>query len=119
MLVIFYFFVKPNEDNKIIFITFYVPQATNPGDPDYRTKAESYQADAISCIAQLNDSFWEEFHTWRLEWQPPNEKNPTEGYVKWYIDGEFKFEVSQANLNSVNLDSKIPMEPSSIVIIIS
>ena len=90
--------------------------ATNPGDPDFRTKSQSYQADAISCIAQLNDSYWQDFHTWRLEWQPPNETDTTGGYVKWYIDGDFKFEVSQSNLDSVGLDSKIPMEPSSIVI---
>ena len=96
--------------------------ATNPGDPDYRTRAESYQADAISCIAQLDDSFWEEFHTWRVEWLPYKDSDSdsddvtSKGYVKWYIDGEFKFEVTQTNLDSVNLGTKVPMEPTSIVI---
>ena len=83
--------------------------STSPSDPVYRSKAQAYQADAISSLSGLNDSFWTDFHTWRLEWQPGDE-----GYVKWYIDGEFKFGILQESLNLMN--SKIPQEPSSIII---
>jgi hypothetical protein len=38
----------------------------------------------------VNNSFWEEMHIWRLEWQPGEG-----GYVRYYIDGEFKYEVPQ------------------------
>jgi beta-glucanase (GH16 family) len=33
------------------------------------------------CVA-INESFFEEFHNYKLEWQPDVEK----GYVRWYID---------------------------------
>ena len=75
--------------------------------PVYRSKQESYQCDAISSIANVDNSFFEDFHVWRLEWQPG-------GYVKWYIDGEFKYSVIQESLDFMG--TKIPLEPSSIIL---
>jgi hypothetical protein len=83
--------------------------ATSPFDPVYRSKKQAYQADAVSSISALNDSFWTSFHTWRVEWQPG-----TDGYIKWYIDGVLKFAVPQISLDLMK--SRVPQEPSSIII---
>ena len=34
------------------------------------TKEESYNADAISANTNLTESHFDDFHTYRLEWQP-------------------------------------------------
>jgi beta-glucan synthesis-associated protein KRE6 len=83
--------------------------STSQFDPVYRSKAEAYQADAISSISALNKSFWSDFHTWRVEWQPGED-----GHIQWFIDGEFKFGIPATSLDL--MQSKIPQEPSSIVI---
>ena len=46
--------------------------------PVARSQDESYQADAISSMMTLDQSYFETMHTFRLEWQPG--KN---GYVHW------------------------------------
>lgn len=57
----------------------------------------------------LAPSFWERMHKFRLEWQPG-----PKGYVRWYIDGEFKFGIEGQGLEKEN--SKIPNEPSYIIL---
>lgn len=74
-----------------------------------RSKAESYQCDALSSMVQLNESHFNSFHTFRLEWQPGDD-----GYVHWYMDDEFKFGVEAAGLQKQK--SKIPNEPSYVII---
>lgn len=75
-----------------------------------RSREESYQCDAISSIASLEDSFFNSLHTFRLEWQPGKD----DGYIHWYIDGEFKFGIEAASLKEQG--SMIPNEPSSIIL---
>lgn len=48
-------------------------------------------------------------NTFRLEWEPG--KN---GYLRWYINGEFKFGIQQSSLDMMN--STIPNEPSYIIL---
>ncbi len=39
-----------------------------------------YQADALSALTPLTESYWESFHTYRLEWMPGQD-----GYLAWYL----------------------------------
>ena len=41
-------------------------------------------------------------------------KKATEGYVRWYVDGEFRFGVRQSSLKEMG--SRIPQEPSYVII---
>ncbi len=60
-------------------------------------------------MAQIDEDFFENFHKFRLEWQPgPN------GYLHWYIDDEFKFGVEAEGLKK--MDSIIPNEPSYVIL---
>jgi beta-glucan synthesis-associated protein KRE6 len=54
-------------------------------------------------------SFWDKMHTFRLEWQPG-----PQGYVHWYIDGEYKFGIEADGL--IKESSAIPNEPSYIIL---
>lgn len=83
--------------------------STNTLEPVTRSKAESYQCDAIGSMMTLNDSYWNSMHKFRLEWQP-GEK----GYVRWYIDGEFKFGIDAPSLEAEG--TEIPNEPSYLII---
>jgi hypothetical protein len=73
-----------------------------------RSKAESYQADAISSMIQLQKDHWDHFHTYRLEWQPGKD-----GYIHWYMDDKFRFGIEAAGLKEEH--SQIPNEPSYII----
>lgn len=82
--------------------------ATKSDEPIGRSAAESYQCDSISSMMQLNHSFWEDMHRFRLEWQPG-----TDGYIHWYVDDVFRFGVEAAALKKT--DTFIPREPSYLI----
>jgi beta-glucanase (GH16 family) len=65
---------------------------------------KSYLADAISANHALEPTHFEDQHVYRLEWQP-GEK----GYIKWYVDDEFVFSMTQKTLAPTG--AKIPDEP--------
>jgi beta-glucan synthesis-associated protein KRE6 len=60
-------------------------------------------------MGNLNASFFEEMHTYRLEWEPGEE-----GYLRWYIDGEFRFGIEQEGLDKMG--TVIPKEPSYLIL---
>lgn len=53
------------------------------GDKDL---AKDYWSDAISYNRQLDESYFRGKHTYRLEWDVPNEER--DGYLHWFLDGE-------------------------------
>lgn len=71
-------------------------------------KDESYIADAVSANSDLDASFFESLHKYRLEWQPstPGEED---GYIKWFIDDELRFGIHASALNKTG--AAIPEEP--------
>jgi beta-glucanase (GH16 family) len=67
-----------------------------------------YTTDAISANRNLNNTDYEAFHLYRLEWEPG-----PQGYVKWYFDNEFVFGV---DANALNLTGAIiPEEPMYLI----
>ena len=74
--------------------------------------SHSYQADAVSANLQLNDTNYEDHHTYRVEWEPPAEDG-TGGYIRWYTDDKFVY-----GLKSDSLDisgTEIPREPMYLI----
>eukprot|EP00612_Vaucheria_litorea_P002088 CAMPEP_0171456454 /NCGR_PEP_ID=MMETSP0945-20130129/2930_1 /TAXON_ID=109269 /ORGANISM="Vaucheria litorea, Strain CCMP2940" /LENGTH=523 /DNA_ID=CAMNT_0011981873 /DNA_START=134 /DNA_END=1702 /DNA_ORIENTATION=+ len=82
---------------------------TLPLEPVYRSAKQAYNADGISSITSLNSSYFEEFHTYKLEWQPGS----VGGYLAWYIDDVMVFKIPQESLDPFG--SQIPAEPSYII----
>lgn len=59
-------------------------------------------------MVQLTEDHFNNFHTFRLEWQPGED-----GYIHWYLDDEFRFGVEAEGLKK--MDTIIPNEPSYII----
>ena len=73
-----------------------------------RSDKEAYQCDALSSMMTLNESYFSSTKRFRLEWQPG-----PEGYVHWYVDGQFRFGVEAEGLAPHM--TRIPDEPSYII----
>ena len=73
-----------------------------------RSNKEAYQCDALSSMMTLNESYFNTPKRFRLEWQPG-----TDGYVHWYVDGQFRFGVEAEGLAPHM--TRIPDEPSYII----
>lgn len=71
-------------------------------------KSYTYQADALSANLQLNESHYQNFHRYRIEWEPPHDDG-TGGYLKWFTDEEFVFGVYGKTLEFMK--TEIPSEP--------
>ncbi len=74
----------------------------------HEPKQFTYQSDAISANTHVTEDFFEKHHKYRIEWEPPNDDG-TEGYLKWYLDGEFLYGIRGENLKISG--TLIPREP--------
>ncbi|KAH9098016.1 hypothetical protein LEN26_016820 [Aphanomyces euteiches] len=70
--------------------------------------------DSISALTQLDTNSFKNYHLYSLEWMPGEE-----GYIRWWLDGNFLFEIQGAALNKW-VDGvpprMIPVEPSYLII---
>ena len=73
----------------------------------HKLKSYTYQADALSANRGLNTSHYTKQHTYRVEWEPP-EEDGSGGYIRWYTDDVFMYGISGANLHTTG--SEIPSE---------
>ena len=73
----------------------------------HKPRDYTYQSDALSANMQLNDTHYQEQHSYRVEWEPP--LNGTGGYIRWYTDEEFVFGVSGETLSVMG--TEVPSEP--------
>jgi beta-glucanase (GH16 family) len=64
---------------------------------EHKPKSYTYQADALSANTGLNESYYTEQHTYRVEWDPP-EEDGTGGHIRWYTDDVFVYSVKGADL---------------------
>ncbi|EQC33729.1 hypothetical protein SDRG_08832 [Saprolegnia diclina VS20] len=70
--------------------------------------------DSISALTQLQTDAFLRYHTYRLEWMPGYD-----GYIRWWLDNNFLFEVAGAALNkwADGIPPRmIPVEPSYLII---
>lgn len=73
-----------------------------------KTKDLSYLADAISANTNLMPTHFEDQHIYRMEWVPG-----PEGYIHWYLDGNFLYGISALALNKTG--AIIPEEPMYLI----
>ncbi|ETW06376.1 hypothetical protein H310_02652 [Aphanomyces invadans] len=70
--------------------------------------------DSISALTQLDSNSFKNYHLYSLEWLPGED-----GYIRWWLDGNFLYEIQGAALNKW-VDGipprKIPVEPSYLII---
>ena len=63
----------------------------------------------------LNEDFYQNFHKFRLEWEPPIDDDlGYGGYIKWFVDGKLVTAVYGDDLQATS-QSEIPSEPMYLV----
>ena len=62
---------------------------------------QDYWSDAISYNRQLNATYFEKPHIYRLEWDVPD--NETDGYLRWYLDGELVLAIDGTSVAEADL----------------
>jgi beta-glucanase (GH16 family) len=73
----------------------------------------AYQ-DSISALSDLDETFFTDFHTYGVDWSPGK-------YLRWYIDGEFLYEIDAEVLKAQStpdwniMARTIPLEPMYII----
>lgn len=67
-----------------------------------------YQFDSISANTNLDKDHFENFHKYRVEWEPP-EDDGSGGYINWYLDSRFLFSVQSKVLGLAGEISSEPM----------
>ncbi|GKY95287.1 hypothetical protein MPSEU_000490600 [Mayamaea pseudoterrestris] len=78
----------------------------------HKPKSRIYQSDALSANLQLNQSFYDNHHLYRVEWEPPMDDG-TGGYIKWFTDDRFVFAVYGESLKITK--TEIPSEPMYLI----
>lgn len=78
----------------------------------HEPKTYTYQADALSANMHLNKTHYVDMHTYRVEWDPPNEDG-SGGYIKWFVDNELVYGVFGDSLSKMG--TEIPSEPMYLI----
>ncbi|CBJ31299.1 Beta-1,6-glucan active enzyme, family GH16 [Ectocarpus siliculosus] len=76
---------------------------------------KSYYADAVSSNHVLSETHFEDLHTYRLDWQPGGGDDSSKGYLRWYVDDELLYGISDDTLESFH-GSQIPLEPMYLLL---
>jgi beta-glucanase (GH16 family) len=77
------------------------------GDPPEK----DYWSDAISYNRQLNESHFAKPHTYRLEWEVPNNDTGRHGYLHWFLDGDLVLAMNGTGIHKAGTGSEISSEP--------
>eukprot|EP00934_Nitzschia_sp_Nitz4_P002952 Nitzschia sp. Nitz4//scaffold199_size41809//30024//32054//NITZ4_007456-RA/size41809-augustus-gene-0.46-mRNA-1//-1//CDS//3329540579//2942//frame0 len=98
--------------NTSLNIGFYGNYNFFAGDPNPRQSA--YWSDAISLNRQLDESFFNSSHVYRLEWDVPTAEK--DGYLHWFLDGELVFALNGTGIRTAGTGAEISTEPSYILL---
>jgi beta-glucanase (GH16 family) len=80
---------------------------------DVNPAEQDYWSDAISYNRQLDETYFNRSHVYRLEWDVPDENG--DGYLHWFLDGELILAMNGTGIKEAGLGSEISTEPSYIV----
>ena len=79
-------------------------------------------ADAVSANTPTDVDFYQSFHKFRLEWtlnkSEDKEQSKEEGFIRWYLDDEFLFEIKDSVISQEygSLPGKqLPAEPMYLI----
>mmetsp|Transcript_24346 Transcript_24346/g.31787 ORF Transcript_24346/g.31787 Transcript_24346/m.31787 type:complete len:552 (+) Transcript_24346:194-1849(+) len=101
-----YVWYEPRHGNKTIPNQMFYSEKAGFG-PD--TPLEGYVADAVSGNTDVSNDLFNNQHIYRLEWEPG-----TDGYLNWYLDGEFLWGVDGSDLQE-KAGAMIPEEPMYLI----
>lgn len=82
---------------------------------DIDPKKQDYWSDAISFNRQLDNSFFEGNHLYRLEWELPDKEKGEHGHLHWFLDGELVLAINGKSLEDAKTGAEISQEPSSFI----
>ena len=100
---------SPEYGENVTRNTYFYGTISYPADP---TK-KAYRTDSISANFALNKDFYDNFHKFRIEWEPPEESG-SGGYVKWFIDDRLITAIDGDDLFATS-HAEIPSEPMYLV----
>lgn len=100
----------------ILFYGDYNHNSNDPKGEDPGTSPRDYWSDAISYNRQLYETHFNSTHKYRLEWELPDETTGFSGYLRWYLDDKFVFEVDGEGLKEAGEGAEISTEPSYIIL---
>ena len=83
------------------------------GTTVWQKQHPAYQTDAISANIYVNDDHFYRQHTYRVEWEPPNEDG-TGGYLSWFMDRQLISTVHGSSLQHTS-HAEIPSEPMYLI----
>lgn len=90
---------------------------------DTDPERQDYFSDAISYNRQLDESHFGQFHRYRIEWELPDKRGKEEnshgesfGYLRWFLDDEFVFEIKGEGLNASGTGGMISSEPMYVIL---
>jgi hypothetical protein len=81
------------------------PEVDNTND-----KIHKYMEDAISINTNLNSTHFDDFHVYRIEWQPG-----IDGFLYWYLDDDVIFGIEGESLQD-RTGGVIPFEPMYLIL---
>lgn len=81
------------------------------GDPD----TKDYWSDAVSFNTQLDHRHFEKKFRYRVEWELPDEKKETDGYIRWYINDKFVLDINGTGIVEAGNGATISTEPMYII----
>jgi len=99
-------------------ILFYGDYNHDPNDPsgdEPGTSERDYWSDAISYNRQLDQSHFTTTHKYRVEWELPDNSTGFEGYLRWFLDDEFVYEIDGRGLRDAGEGAEISTEPSYLI----
>lgn len=84
----------------------------------YADTSPDYLFDTLSYNRQLDDSHFGKFLKYRVEWELPdaNGTEPTYGYIRWFLDEQFVYEVDGLGLHTSGTGGEISSEPMYIIL---
>lgn len=101
-------------DNATLNIQFY--GSYNHFNDAWDPSTQDYWSDAISFNRQLNESYFGEFHNYRLEWELPDNDHNNHGYIRWFIDDQFVMEIDGKSLHESETGGEISSEPMYMIL---
>mmetsp|Transcript_1013 Transcript_1013/g.1243 ORF Transcript_1013/g.1243 Transcript_1013/m.1243 type:complete len:717 (-) Transcript_1013:97-2247(-) len=97
--------------NTSLNILFYGDYNHFRGDPD----TKDYWSDAVSYNHQLQENHFTTTKKYRMEWELPDEDEGHDGYLRWYINDNFVFQVNGTGIVDSGVGSTISTEPMYII----
>eukprot|EP00529_Nitzschia_sp_RCC80_P015489 CAMPEP_0113467128 /NCGR_PEP_ID=MMETSP0014_2-20120614/14648_1 /TAXON_ID=2857 /ORGANISM="Nitzschia sp." /LENGTH=686 /DNA_ID=CAMNT_0000359413 /DNA_START=141 /DNA_END=2201 /DNA_ORIENTATION=- /assembly_acc=CAM_ASM_000159 len=81
---------------------------------DLHPEKSDYWSDAISFNRQLDESFFNSTHRYRLEWDVPTAEK--DGYLHWFLDGKLVLAINGTGVRNAGTGSEVSTEPSYILL---